>query len=161
VTYTSVRLLTALCLLSVPAIALADPKPQGAQPANPQKVAQAYAGKTDLWEADCNGGIYFGPNWQARAWCADKSDNLGAGAWRVEDDGRMCNRLTWYWPNGNRAGRTRGEEICISHVADRRGKLWRSWPDSTEWWPMDGASGMVRGYKFQANVRETRSKLGL
>ncbi|MDQ2092988.1 DUF995 domain-containing protein [Rhodobacteraceae bacterium 10Alg 79] len=135
--------------------------PRGAQPASPTKVFQAYIGKTDLWDADCGGGIYFGPNGQARAWCSQNSDNLGAGAWSVQSDGQLCHELTWYWPNGQRSGMSAGDRACISHVVDRRGKLWRSWPESTEWWPIDENSGLVRGYKFQNDIRKTRSKLRL
>ena len=153
--------LSAVLLVVAPGSATADPRPRGAQPASPAKVTQAYAGKTDLWEADCGGGIYFGPNGQARAWCAQKDGNLGAGAWSVQSDGQLCQELTWYWPNGRSYGASKGNRACISHVVDGRGKLWRSWPGSEEWWPIDSPSGLVRGYKFQSNVKQVRSRLGL
>lgn len=154
-------LLSVVVFAYAPIMAKADPMPRGAQPASPSKVAQAYSGKTDLWETDCGGGIYFGPNGQARAWCSQNSDNLGAGTWYVQSDGQLCQELTWYWPNGQNAGASAGDRACISHVVDRRGKLWRSWPESSEWWPIDATSGLVRGYKFQNNVRHTRQKLNL
>ncbi|MDU8929823.1 DUF995 domain-containing protein [Alisedimentitalea sp. MJ-SS2] len=155
------RLAVLFLLFSVPAVAVADKMPRGAQPATAQKIAQIYAGKTDMWEENCGGGIYFAPNWQARAWCQEQPENLGAGKWTVDNQGVLCQNLNWYWPNGNRAGKSKGETVCISHVVDRAGKVWRSWPGDSEWWPVDNDAGMVRGYKFQSNVRATRSKLGL
>ena len=83
--------------------AQADKLPRGAKPASPQKVASAYAGRTDLWKDNCDGGIYFAPNWQARAWCAESSDNLGAGTWTVENNGDLCQDLTWHWPVDSRS----------------------------------------------------------
>lgn len=154
-------LLAAIVFLSVPAMSFADALPKGAQPANPQKVASAYVGKTDLWDTNCNGGIYFSANSQVRAWCSDNSNNLGAGTWSVDDQGRLCHQLTWYWPNGSRAGSSIGDRSCISHVVDRFGKLWRSWPSDPEWWPMGRNSSLVKGYKFQSDVRQTRENLGL
>ncbi len=155
------RFVTAILIAATPIVALADPMPRAAQIASSGQVARAYVGKTDPWDKDCSGGIYFGSNGQARAWCAENSDSLGAGSWTADNQGRLCHQLTWYWPNGRRAGTSVGEYSCISHVVDRRGKLWRSWPNDSEWWPMDGESSLIRGYKFQSNVRQTRAKLGL
>jgi hypothetical protein len=150
--------LSSILLLSLAAPSVADPMPRGAKPAQPQKIAQAYAGRTDIWEEGCNGGIYFSPNWQARAWCAESSDNVGAGSWRVDESGRLCQSLNWYWPNGTRAGVSAGEELCISHVVDRWGKMWRNWPGDAEWWPMER---LPKGYKFQSDVQQARARLGI
>ncbi|WP_137699722.1 DUF995 domain-containing protein [Marimonas lutisalis] len=154
------RLIAAATLAALPALAQADPMPRGAKPASTGKIAQTYAGKTELWGEGCNGGIYFSPNWQARAWCADASESLGAGRWSVEE-GQLCYDLTWHWPSGRRAGSTPGGKACIAHVTDRWGKLWRSWPTSEEWWPVDGADTIQRGYRFQQNVQQTQRALGL
>ncbi|MDQ2092158.1 DUF995 domain-containing protein [Marimonas arenosa] len=155
------QLLTAALLVALPGWSAADSKPRGAQPASYEKIATAYAGKTELWGDNCNGGIYFAPNWQARAWCADTSENFGAGRWSVEPGGLVCHDLTWYWPNGARAGASPGGKTCVSHVVDRWGKLWRNWPGSAEWWPLDGSGALVRGYKLQQQVQQTQRRLGM
>ncbi|MDJ0824238.1 MAG: DUF995 domain-containing protein [Rhodobacter sp.] len=154
-------LLAGLVVLSVAETGRADQMPEGARPASAEEVARAYAGKSDLWEKDCSGGIYYARNWQARAWCAEKSEALGAGEWSVDDEGRMCQSLTWYWPNGTRVGATRDARFCISHVMDEGGDMWRSWPDDPEWWPMKKPTGPVSGYVFQDDVQQTRTDLGI
>ena len=153
-------LISAISLSSIPAMALADAKPNDWQPASPQKIAKTYSGKTDLWDTDCSGGIYFAPNEEVRAWCAESSDNLGAGTWSVDNTGQVCQDLKWYWPNGDHTEASSSETLCISHVVDRSGKMWRSWPNDPEWWPMDRSSGLIQGYKFQTNVHQARSELG-
>lgn len=155
------RFATLLILAALPTTGIADPKPRGAQNATPQKVSQAYVGKTDIWAENCNGGIYFAPNLQLRAWCKDNSESLGVGRWTVDTEGTLCQSITWFWRDGGNKGSTKAEPVCISHVMDKRGRVWRSWRGDPEWWPVTGDSGMVRGYKFQNEVRSTKSRLGL
>lgn len=151
---------TAVFSVVAPAVALADPIPRGAKPASREKISKAYVGKTDLWDSGCGGGIYFSPSGQARAWCKESSDSLGAGTWSIDANGNLCQDLTWYWPNTGTAGASPGADTCISHVVDRWGQLWRSWPGDENWWPVDRNAGLVRGYKFQSQILDTRSKLG-
>lgn len=139
----------------------ADPLPRGAQTPNAYALQSAYAGRTALWVEDCNGGIYYGPGGQVRAWCADKSESLGVGTWHADNYGRLCTDLTWYWPDGNRAGSSPGSYECIMHVEDRSGRLWRNWPPSHEWWPLKGDPNFVSGYRFQHNVLQTKRRLGI
>lgn len=152
--------LPAIFLMAVPAAVPADPMPTGAQTPSLQKVEMAYTGKTDLWQGECDGGIYYASGGQVRAWCAQNSESLGAGTWRVEPDGRMCFQLTWYWREGDETKAATDETECISHVVTRGGKLWRNWPENADWWPLDRYSGLVRGYEFMENVRRTREVLG-
>lgn len=156
----SAILSSAILISSICTVALADAKPKGWKPASPTKIAKAYAGKTDIWDTGCSGGIYFAPNNEARAWCAESSDNLGAGTWSVDNKGQVCQNITWYWPNNERAAASDSDILCISHVVDRTGRMWRSWPNDPEWWPMGRSSGLVKGYKFQTNVLQARSELG-
>ncbi|MCG7624655.1 DUF995 domain-containing protein [Epibacterium sp. Ofav1-8] len=158
-----VKTLLSLSLVaSLPAAAFADPKPRNARPAPVDKVIGAYAGKTDLWEQDCGGGIYFSPNNQVRAWCAENSENMAAGTWTVSADGTLCQNLTWYYPQGNAAGSSAAEPLCIQHVVNGWGVMYRSWPGSTEWWPVTSAtSTLKRGYVFQSDVDTAKNKLGL
>ncbi|MCA0858708.1 DUF995 domain-containing protein [Phaeobacter italicus] len=154
------NLIAAVVGMVIPAVASADPMPRSAKIPDTQKVAKIYSGKTELWTNNCGGGIYFAPNGQARAWCANSSDNLGAGTWSIDANGRMCQNLIWYYPDGRRAGASPSDRSCISHVVDAWGTVWRSWPNDPEWWPVDKNAGFVRGYKFQTEVSQTRSKLG-
>ena len=153
-------ILAAFVLMIAPIETVADPKPRNAKIASSDKIVRAYAGRTAPWDEGCDGGIYFGGNAQARAWCAQNSESLGAGTWSANSQGELCYELTWYWSDRNRIGSSLDERICISHVVDRVGRVWRSWPNEPEWWPMDRSGGMVRGYKFKNEVRQTRNKLG-
>ncbi|UYV36160.1 DUF995 domain-containing protein [Rhodobacteraceae bacterium D3-12] len=148
-------------LVAVPSLGIADPKPRNAQPATAAKITKIYAGKTDVWDTDCGGGIYFGPNGQARAWCATNPDTLGAGTWYATNQGQLCHKLKWYYPQGSGAGVSAEQTSCIDHVDKRWGNTYRNYADSAEWWPIDDYSGPKRGYKFQANVKAARAKLGL
>ncbi len=153
--------LASILILALPISATADPLPYGAKTPAPKQIIAAYMGKTALWEKDCEGGIYFGPNEQARAWCAQKSEVLGAGKWTVDAYGRMCHNLTWYWPNNDRAGSSAGERTCIQHVVDRFGRVWRRYPGQAEWWPIKGDSTLVRGYTYRKETAAAQKKLGL
>lgn len=155
------RSLIGLLVTVLPVGASADPMPNSAGTPTPSQVMAAYIGKTEKWEADCNGGIYFGANNQARAWCANSPDSLGAGQWYADAYGRMCHDLTWYWLNNGRAGSSPGEKSCVQHVVDRSGHVWRSYAGETEWWSLKGASSLTPGYTFQSQVRALRSRLGL
>lgn len=148
-------------LVSVPSLGAADPKPRNAQPATAAKISKIYAGKTDAWDTDCSGGIYFGPNGQARAWCAASPDNLGVGTWYATNEGQLCHKLRWYSRTGNTTSASDEQTTCIDHVDKRWGDTFRSYPDSADWWPINEFSGLSRGYRFQANVQATRAKLGL
>jgi len=153
--------LACVVLATVPFCAIADPLPHGARTPTPQQIMAVYVGKTAIWDENCGGGIYFGSNNQARAWCAENSESLGAGEWRVDAYGRMCHDLTWYWPNKGRAGRSAGEKSCIRHVVDRFDRVWRSHPGQTEWWPVNDDPNLVRGYMFRNDIIATKRKLGI
>lgn len=158
----STGIIISAILMSAPSIASADPQPKNAQPASAAKIAKAYAGKTDLWETDCGGGIYFGPNGQARAWCADNPNVLGVGTWSADDTGQLCHKLRWFARQGSsRATSGPVETTCIAHLDKRWGDLYRSFPGDNEWWALNEFSGLTRGYKYQANVKAARAKLGL
>jgi|TARA_R100000935_G_scaffold56513_2_gene88230 hypothetical protein len=155
------RSLIGLLITALPVGAIADPMPYGARTPTPSQVMTAYIGKTEKWDADCNGGIYFGANNQARAWCAKSPDSLGAGRWYTDAYGRMCHELTWYWPNNGRAGSSPGEKSCVLHVVDRSDRVWRSYSGQAEWWPIKEDFSLTPGYTFQNQVRALRRKLGL
>ncbi|MFY1706864.1 DUF995 domain-containing protein [Tritonibacter scottomollicae] len=159
----SVKTLLSISLMaSLPMVALADPKPRNARPASAQKVINTYSGKTDLWERGCQGGIYLSPNKRARAWCSENSDSMAAGTWSVSQDGTLCQNLTWFWSEGANVGSSASEPLCIQHVINSWGVMYRRWPGGSEWWPMTNSnSSLRRGYVYQSDVAKARDKIGL
>ena len=155
-------LLSISLVASLPVAAAADPKPRNARPAPAGKVIATYSVKTDIWGQDCQGGIYFSPNNQARAWCSEQSENMAAGTWSVSADGTLCQDLTWFYPDGSGAGSSSSEPLCIQHVVNGWGVMYRSWPGDSEWWPVTSSnSSFKRGYVFQSDVNAAKNKLGL
>ncbi|WP_425044047.1 DUF995 domain-containing protein [Primorskyibacter sp. S87] len=138
----------------------ADPKPKGATGASAQAVANLYGGMTQTWKT-CQGGIYYGPNWEAQAWCGKNPDNVGIGKWRVDNKGRVCHDLTWYWPNSDGYGSKQDGGECISHVTDAEGNLWRSWPQDSEWWRATGSKSLNKGFTYKSKVRRAKRKMKL
>lgn len=156
------RLSIALSALLLGTLSLsADPLPSGAKTPDAGKLAAAYLGRTELWESDCGGGIYFGPKGQARAWCATNPEGFAAGTWSVDAYGRMCHHLLWYYKSGSRVGSSAGDPACITHVSDRRGRIWRKWPQSDEWWLLEEGEGVRRGYLFQDRVQAAKRRMGI
>lgn len=140
--------------------ALADPLPPGATPVDRSRLAALYLGQTDLWKNKCKGGIYFGPEFQARAWCASSPDTIGVGRWTIEANGDVCQILTWYYASGGRTLASKSERTCLAHRIDPSDTIWRSWPDSPGWWPVDGQR-IVPGYRFHEEVLKAQRRLGL
>lgn len=158
----SLALATSLALMPA-TVGSADPKPKGAKNAPAQVVANALAGKTSLWKS-CKGGIYFGPNWQATAWCSKKGDAVGLGTWKVNSKGRVCHDLTWYWQDGNKVGSEHKpvtKENCDDHVIAPDGAIWRSWGGEKDWWKLTGSKSFVKGFKFKRKTSRLRKKLGV
>ena len=141
----------------------ADPKPAGAKNAPPQLVANSVAGKTHIWKS-CKGGIYYGGQWQAQAWCERKGPSIGIGTWSVNSKGRLCHELTWYWPKGDGYGSKKEpvtDRQCDDHVVAPDGVLWRSWGGEKDWWKFDTNPNLVKGFKMKRKVTRLRKKLGV
>lgn len=144
-------------------MAIADPKPNGAKAADPQMIANFHAGKTHNWKS-CKGGIYYGANWQAQAWCEKSGKSVGLGQWRVDARGQICHELTWYWKKGDGVGSKKGEvskEDCHEHVVDEIGTVWRSWGGEKDWWPLASNKSIVKGFKHKAKINRLRRQLGV
>lgn len=161
------KILCSAALLSAPSITLADPKPEGAQRADPQTVANFYIGKSHKWNS-CNGGIYFDSNWEARAYCNRDGPSVGMGKWIIYSDGKLCNDLTWYWPEGDGVGSKKEgitDRDCFDHVIDSNGDLWSRWQgeknDPNAWWKRQGNRNIVKGDAFRREVKRLRRKLDI
>lgn len=155
-------LLATVLLAGTPALVAADPKPQNAKPADPQTIANAFAGKTFKWKT-CKGGIYYGANWQAQAYCNREGPAVGIGTWSVDANARICHALTWYWFEGDEVG-SKSEPVtdrnCEEHLVDPSGRIWRSWGGETEWWDFP-SSYMKKGFLLKSKVTRLRKKLGV
>lgn len=148
----------ACLLLALPGAA--DEVPAGASIPSSYDITKTYVGRTEIWDEGCSGGIYYGPNGQARAWCGENSSGFAAGYWSADASGRMCHQLTWYFIADGKVGSSLGERACTSHLLDERRKVWRNWPGSDEWWPAENDS-LVRGYRFQNEILAVRRLMGL
>lgn len=142
----------------------ADTKPPaGAKPADPQTIANAHVGKTFAWKS-CNGGVYYGGGWEAQAWCNKDGPSVGIGTWSVDRKGRVCQELTWYWPEGDGVGSKTNpvrKQDCHSHVIDTNGEVWRHWDGGPDWWRFENTSNMSKGFKFKSRINRLRRKLGV
>ncbi len=138
----------------------ADELPSGASTPSTYDLTRTYVGHTEVWDQDCYGGIYYGPNGQARAWCRKNPGGFAAGVWSVDAYGRMCHQLTWYYVANGKVGSSLGERACTSHVVDRRNSVWRNWPGSAEWWPAKSDT-LVRGYLFQDQILAIKRQMGI
>ena len=155
-------LIAAAVLVSYTSLnAAADVLPAGARTPAPAQVVSAYVGRTDLWKDDCGGGVYYGPNSTSRAWCQSSPSGFAAGSWTVDQFGRMCQQLTWYWSSNGHSGSSLGDHSCINHVVDRKGRIWRNWPGDKEWWPLGADSDLVGGYVFQEKVLRAKRGMGI
>lgn len=148
-------------------MAHAETKPAGSKRADPQAVANFWAGKTHTWKS-CKGGIYYGPNWQAQAWCERDGPSVGIGKWSVSGKGVICHDLTWYWPSGEGVG-SKSEPVtdreCSEHATAPDGRLLTRWlGDKTKadgWWSPVNSSGVTQGFKLNRKVTRLRRKLGV
>jgi len=138
---------------------LADPKPAGAVPADPQTVANAFAGKTMKWKS-CKAGVYYGAKWEAQALCEKDGKSIGLGKWSVTRKGAVCIDLVFYWKeNGTTKSQPQeNNPDCIYHVVDPNGQIWHRWEGDSEWWR--GISGnLVKGFKYKSKIRRMRKQL--
>ncbi len=159
------------CLLFVGAsTALADAKPTDAVKANPQDIANFWAGKTHTWR-DCKGGIYYGGGWKAEAWCEKNNPAVGIGTWSVDANGTICHDLTWYWKEGNGVGSDSPgvtERSCEDHVQTSNGEIWNRWrghdsAKTEDWWRPANSDGVNQGYDrtIKRKISRLRKKLDI
>ncbi|MCA0929031.1 DUF995 domain-containing protein [Ruegeria profundi] len=141
-------------------IAWADPKPRGAKAADPNRVVELYRGKTQIWNV-CGGGLYYGTNGQASAWCRKHKHIVALGTWRVDRNARVCREIIWHWPEGESIRSKSDGVVCIEHVVAPDGSIWRSWPDESEWWSMSGDRGLLKGDRFKSQKKRRARKMGL
>ena len=147
--------------------ASAEFKPEGARKADAQTVASFFVGKSHKWKA-CKGGIYYGANFEAQAWCNRKGPSVGLGKWTVSKSGTICHELAWYWPQGGGYGTKPAEvtnEQCNEAVVAPDGTLlirWLGEPDKADgWWRPGKSNSIVKGNAFKNKINRLRRKMGV
>lgn len=162
----NVAAMIALCAGS----ALAESKPKGSKRAHPQTVANFLAGKTRLWKNCSGGGVYYGPKWQAQAWCKkdDGAPAIGIGTWKVNNRGKLCLDLTWYWSEDGGVGQVDkpvGVKDCYEFIQAPDGALLQLWGGDKNnkqgWWRSETSDKYVKGFKNKSKVNRLRKKLGV
>lgn len=145
---------------ALPENAAADPKPKGAKAPTAQSVGQIYAGNTSNWKS-CKGGIYFGANGKAQAYCAKGNGSVGLGKWSLNSKAQVCYDMTYYWNEGGSVSSKKEPRECMSHLVDSDGQLWVNWTGYSDWWRFDAKKSVAKGFKYKQKHQRLVKKLGL
>jgi hypothetical protein len=101
------KLLLIPTLIFAGTTAQADPKPKPSAALSAQVVANTYAGRMQVWKS-CKGGVYFGGNWEAVAYCSKNKNSVGVGTWNTKGrQGLLSNNMAFCkrWPAVNQGPR--------------------------------------------------------
>lgn len=114
--------------------ALADRKPSGSKPADPQVIINAHLGKTWDWT---EGASYWGNGGAFMAvWKDSATDD---GKWYVTTRGTMCYEA--FWSSRAQDGALKVNEdvtkLCWQHVRDKDGQIWQRAHDKNEWYRLN------------------------
>lgn len=147
---------------------LADGKPKGAKKAPAQQVANFYAGKTQTWKSCNGGGIYYGGQWQAQAYCNKNTPSVGIGTWSVNAQGRICHDLTWYWREDGKVKSNHkpvGPRNCDDVALAPDGNMWARWvhekSKSDAWWNLTQSENVQSGNKLKGKINRMRRQFGI
>lgn len=154
--------LAALALaLGTGSAAVADPKPSQAKAISAQVMANKFAGRTHVWKS-CKGGVYFGSNWEAVAYCGKHKNSVGVGQWSTQG-GKLCRKITWYFVKGGQLQSKPEEVKCdLQMVTDQDGQFWHNWQNDSDWWrgyPKD--KSFPKGNKHKRQINKLRQKYGV
>lgn len=161
-THKSILALAVLSVsLGIGGAALADPKPKHAKAASAQMIANKYAGRMHVWKS-CKGGVYFGSNWEAVAYCSKHRNAVGIGQWSTQG-GKLCHKITWYSVKDGKLSTKPKEMKCDVHMlTDQDGQVWHSWESDTDWWQgFPREEHFTKGNKYKRQVRRLRKKFGV
>lgn len=161
----SFKSILALAVLSVSlstgGAAFADPKPKPAKAASAQVIANKYAGRMHVWKS-CKGGVYFGSNWEAVAYCSKHKNSVGVGQWSTQG-GKLCRKITWYFVKNGQLS-TKPEEVkCdVQMVTDQDGQVWHNWENDSDWWRgFPKEKSFPKGSKYKRQISKLRKKYGV
>ncbi|WP_298969801.1 DUF995 domain-containing protein [uncultured Roseobacter sp.] len=121
-----------VALMTAGTAALADKKPRGSKPADPQRVIEAYLGNTWNWS---RGGSYWGGSGVFQAvWTSEKDDSksYADGKWYVTSKGTLCYEAVWEWKDKDEPDEVK--KNCWRHVVDKEGRLWQRHHEKEEWY---------------------------
>lgn len=140
--------------------AQADPKPRPAKALSAQMVANKFVGHMQVWKS-CNGGIYFGGNWEAVAYCSKSKNSVGVGTWSTKG-GKICYQLNWFFvKDGVLSKKTNPAKCEVEMVSDKDGQVWHSWVSDKDWWrgyPRD--KSFPKGNKYKRQIAKLRASYG-
>ncbi|WP_139816234.1 DUF995 domain-containing protein [Planktotalea arctica] len=139
----------------------ADPKPRPATALSAQVVANKFVGHMQVWKG-CKGGIYFGGNWEAVAYCGDNKDTVGIGSWNTKG-GKICYQVTWYFvKTGQLSQKQRPAKCEVAMVSDKDGQVWHSWESDSDWWRgFPREKHFAKGNKYKRQIAKLRKKYGV
>ena len=140
--------------------ALADPKPRPSKPASAQQIANKFVGTTQIWKS-CSGGIYFGGNWDATAYCDKNKNSVAVGKWTTQG-GKLCYKVLWHFVKDGKLSTKERAKCELSFVTDADGQMWHRWGDDKDWWrgfPKD--KNFSKGDKFKRKSAKVRKNLGI
>ncbi|MGB7316515.1 MAG: DUF995 domain-containing protein [Planktotalea sp.] len=139
---------------------LADAKPRPSKPASAQQIANKFVGHMQVWKS-CKGGIYFGGNWEATAYCDQNKKSVAVGKW-TSKGGKLCYDVNWYFVKDNKLTTKNRAKCELEFVTDKDGQLWHRWGDDKDWWrgfPKD--KSFPKGNKYKRQTATQRGKLGI
>ncbi|MDW3222179.1 MAG: DUF995 domain-containing protein [Paracoccaceae bacterium] len=146
-----------ISLVLVGSAALADKKPRGSKPADPNQIIQTYLGNTWNWS---RGGSYWGGGGAFQAvWTSEKDGNksYADGKWYVTSKGTLCYEAVWEWENKDEADKL--EKICWRHVVDKEGQVWQRNHEKEEWYK-PGPEKITAGNTIKADYKKYRKAVG-
>lgn len=137
--------------------ALAEKKPKGAKPTDPQQIASLYAGKTSHWN---NGGFaYWGPGGEYQG-LNKTGDAIGVGKWYVTNRGKLCHESKWYWEEGGVAKSDDGT-WCWDFVTAPDGVVWERFQEDKKNWYRHSAEKQRNGNTQKKKLASMRAKFGI
>ncbi len=147
-------------LVSAASVALADPKPRPSKPASAQQIANKFVGHMQIWKS-CQGGIYFGGNWEATVYCGKHKESVAVGKWTTQG-GKLCYDVNWYFAENGKVSAKKRAKCELEFVTDKDGQMWHRWGDDKDWWrgfPKD--KNFAKGNKFKRQTAKQRKRLGV
>lgn len=148
-------------LLTATLPAQADPKPRPSKALSAQVVANKFVGTMQVWKS-CQGGIYFGGNWEAVAYCGQHKKSVGVGKWTTRG-GKICYEMTWHFvKNGTQQTKVNPMKCEVEMVSDKDGQVWHSWSSDKDWWrgfPRD--KNFSKGSKYKRQIAKLRKQYGV
>lgn len=143
--------------ISLATVALADKKPKGAKPTNPQQIVNLYSEKTSHWNS--GGFAYWGPGGEYQG-LSKTGEAVGIGKWYVTNRGKLCHESEWFWDEGGQVKSDDGK-WCWNFVTAPDGQVWERWQDDKKNWYRHKPEKQHNGNTQKMKINALRAKLGV